>query len=174
MNVYRSRDGSWFYICLVDRVNGWSRLCRALSRPELVDDPRYNSFPVRGEHVPALIATLDAAFAQKDLAEWRDLFNKYDVAWAPVQKTASVIHDRQLEANDVFAEVEVPGFGKVGTVNSPLTLGGVELEAPRPAPEVGEHTAEILGTLGMSSEAIADLEKRGVVMTRQTAAAGAN
>src|ERR1039458_2413747 len=171
MNVYRSRDGLWFYVCLADGVNGWPRLCRAMSRPELADDPRYNSFATREEHAPALISILDAAFAQKDLAEWRGLFNQYEVAWAPVQKTASVIHDRQMEANGVFAHIEVPGFGEAGTINNPLTLEGVDLEAPRPAPEIGEHTAEILGSLGMSSEAIAELEKRGVVTTRQAVAA---
>ncbi len=173
MNVYKSRDGMWFYVCLLDHVNDWIRLCRALGKPELPEDQRFKDHEARRENAPELIAIMDAVFAQKDLAEWRRLFDQYEVVWAPVQKTTSVIHDRQMEANGVFARVNVPGLGEVGTINNPLTMAGIDREAPRPAPEIGEHTAEVLGNLGMSSHAIAELEKQGVVKTWQPQAAAA-
>ncbi len=172
MNVYRSRDRLWFYVCLLDHVNDWIRLCRALSMPDMAQDPRFNTKELREQNAPALISILDAAFDQKDLAEWRLLFDQFEVVWAPVQKTTSVIHDPQMEANGVFGRVEVPGLGEVGTVNNPLNLDGIERQSPQRAPEIGEHTTEILATLGISRNEIVALEKRGVVQVwKETAVA---
>jgi formyl-CoA transferase len=106
------------------------------------------------------------------MAEWAELFRRHDVIWSPVPPTPQVPADAQMAANGVFADIE-PGLR---TVMNPLTLEGFEKTKPRMAPNVGEHTVEVLESLGLSSEAIADLLRRKVALDGaprpQTSASG--
>jgi formyl-CoA transferase len=103
---------------------------------------------------------IDAAVAGKDMAEWREIFRAHEVIWGPVPRTEHVASDRQMEVNGVFPEIE-PGLR---TVANPLSIEGVEKVKPRMAPEVGEHTVEILESLGYSAKQIGDLLERGVAL----------
>jgi formyl-CoA transferase len=94
------------------------------------------------------------------MAEWKEIFRKHDVIWGPVPKSEQVPADPQMQANGVFAEIE-PGLR---TVANPLTVAGVDKVKPKKAPEVGQHTIEVLSSLGYDQDAIADLLRRGVAM----------
>ena len=72
-----------------------------------------------------------------------------------------VASDAQMKANGVFAEVEHPELGRIPTVSSPLNVEGVIKEEPRLAPEVGEHSREILRSLGYDEAAIEEMIRRG-------------
>ena len=92
------------------------------------------------------------------MAEWKEIFRQHDVIWGPVPGTQQAARDMQMEANDVFAEIE-PGLR---TVANPLTITGSEKVKPRLAPEVGEHTVEVLSSLGYTEAQIHDMLERGV------------
>jgi len=160
VNHYVTRDQQRFLTCCIDPNKDWPNLCRALGRPELFDDPRFLTPELRRGNGPELVAIIDAVVAQKDMAEWKEIFRQNDVIWGPVPSTQQVSTDEQMEANGVFAEIE-PG---VKTVMNPLTFDGVERTKPRMAPEIGEHTVEVLQSIGYSEQAIEDLVHRGVAM----------
>ncbi len=160
VNHYVTRDKQRFITCCLDPMKDWPNLCRALDHAELIDDPRFRTPDLRCENGPALVAIIDSAVAQKDMAEWKEIFQRNDVIWGPVPSVQQVISDPQMEANGVFAEIE-PGLR---TVRNPLTIAGVEQVKPRVAPEVGEHTVEVLQSLGYSGDAIADLMQRKVAL----------
>jgi crotonobetainyl-CoA:carnitine CoA-transferase CaiB-like acyl-CoA transferase len=160
VNHYVTRDKQRFLTCCLDQKKDWPNLCYALGRPELIDDPRFLTPELRRASGPALVAIIDAVVAQKDMAEWKAIFRQHDVIWGPVPSTQQVSTDAQMEANGVFAEIE-PG---VKTVMNPLTFAGVEKTKPGKAPEVGEHTIEILQSLGYSDETIEDLVRRGAAL----------
>jgi crotonobetainyl-CoA:carnitine CoA-transferase CaiB-like acyl-CoA transferase len=82
------------------------------------------------------------------------------VIWGPVPGTQQAAQDKQMEANGVFPEIE-PGLR---TVSNPLTVEGVEKIKPRMAPKVGQHTAEVLRSVGLTEEAITDLFERGAAL----------
>lgn len=173
VNHYVTRDQKRFLTCCLDPKKDWSNLCRALDHSELIDDERFRTPELRGANAPALIAIIDEAVAHKDLAEWVDIFRRYEVIWAPVLSAMEVAGDRQMEANGVFAEI-APGLR---TVSNPLNVAGAEKVKPRMAPEVGEHTLEVLRSLGYTDEASADLLRRGAAMASQptpTAAASSS
>ena len=160
VNHYVTRDQKRFLTCCLDPRKDWLNLCRALGHPEWVDDPRFVTPEHRRANSRVLVALIDAVIAQKDMAEWKEIFREHGVIWGPVPRTAQVPDDPQMQANGIFPEVE-PG---VRTVASPLEVEGAEKVKPRKAPEVGQHTIEILESLGYSREAIVDLLNRHVAL----------
>jgi crotonobetainyl-CoA:carnitine CoA-transferase CaiB-like acyl-CoA transferase len=162
VNQYQARDGQRFIFCCLDTANDWGRICRAIGRAELTDDPRYNSVEGRSAHNEEVIAILDAALNQKDFADWETLFREQGVVWGVIPTMDQVASDLQMKANGVFAEMEHPRHGRIQTVSSPLNVQGNVKEKPKPAPEVGEHSKEILRSLGYPEAAIEELIRRGV------------
>ncbi len=160
VNHYVTRDLQRFLTCCLDPRKDWPNLCRALAHPEWVDDPRFVTPEHRRTNSRELVALIDAVIAGKDMAEWKGIFRANDVIWGPVPKSAQAPSDPQMLANGLFPEVE-PG---VRTVASPLDVAGVDKVKPRKAPAVGQHTIEILESLGYGQDAIADLLNRRVAM----------
>lgn len=160
VNHYVTRDRERFITCCLDPKKDWPNLCRALGHPELIDDPRFRTPELRRANGPELVAIIDASVGAKDMAEWKEILPLNDVIWGPVPGTQQAARDPQMVANGVFAEIE-PGLR---TVANPLTIAGVEKVKPRMAPGVGEHTKEVLMSVGLSEAAVHDLIKRGAAM----------
>ncbi|HZF39661.1 MAG TPA: CoA transferase [Blastocatellia bacterium] len=163
VNQYQTRDSQRFMFCCLDTANDWGRICRAIGRPELIDDPRYNTAEARSLHNEELVALLDEAIGGRDMAEWEPLLRRQGVVWGPIPTMEQVAADAQMAANGVFAELWRPGLGVIPTVNSPLNVQGVAKEKPVMAPEVGEHSREILRSLGYEDSAIEEMILRGCV-----------
>jgi len=161
VNQYQTRDSKRFMFCCIDTANDWGRVCRAIGRPELIEDPRYATAEARSRHSEDVVALLDEAIGGRDMAEWDLLFRQQGVIWGPIPTMEEVAVDSQMMANGVFAEIEHAQLGRVPTVSSPLTVQGVTKEKAGMAPEVGEHTREILSSLGYGDAAIEELILRG-------------
>ncbi len=162
-NHYRSRDGRRFFLCMIDPEKDWPRLCGAMRREDLIAGERFATPLARRERVEEVVALLDAEFARQDMAEWARRFAQNEVTWGPVPSTAEVIHDEQMALNGVFVEIaDAPG-GPRRTVSSPIAVEGIEKAPPRMAPAVGQHSLEILESLGYSREGIGRLLDSGAV-----------
>ncbi len=113
------------------------------------------------------IATvLEPWIASRTLDEVREVFDAHDVSWGPYQTFAELVaHDpRCSPANPMFAEVDQPGIGTYLMPSSPLAFSAAERLPPRPAPQLGEHTDEILADiLGLSPSDIGRLHDQGIV-----------
>jgi crotonobetainyl-CoA:carnitine CoA-transferase CaiB-like acyl-CoA transferase len=144
VNHYVASDGVRFFFTLLDPQKDWANICRALERPELLQDARFATPALRQQNGTHLIATFDAAIAQKDSAWWKRTFASHQVIWSPVPESADVPADQQMEANGVFVEIEGTGLK---TVANPITVDGILKARPRMAPKAGQHTEEILREL---------------------------
>jgi 2-methylfumaryl-CoA isomerase len=105
----------------------------------------------RWAHRKPLFALLDAWFGLHDLADVREAFDRHGVLWSPYQTPKQLVADdpRASIANPMFGEVEHPGFGTFLTSGSPLRFGAAATVPPRRAPELGEHTQEVLREFGL-------------------------
>jgi formyl-CoA transferase len=155
--AYLSRDGKLFLLVQIDPDNEFPRLCDAFGQPDLARGELFATNAGRAENAAALYAILQSAFETRDLAEWRSIFKRNDIKWAPLPKLDDVVQDPQMRAAEAFVNLEYPGIGVLETVNSPVFVSGVQKRKPTAAPAVGEHTREILRELGYSPDAIETL-----------------
>lgn len=159
VNHYVTRDGHRIFFCLLDAPKDWPNLCRALEFPELIEDARFATTEARRANSAALIARMDEAFAQRDLEYWANVLKQHDLIWGPVPPPWDVARDPQLESNHVYAEIR-PGLK---TVQNPIRVEGLEKTPPRLAPEMGEHTREVLRELGYDEAHIAKMIGRAAM-----------
>ena len=164
VNHYLTKDGERFVLCCLDPVRDWACLCKAAGMPELIGDPRFDTPAARAANGTELVGLFDRAFAAADMAEWKRRFAEHEVIWGAVPAYAQLPDDEQMALNGVFTEVlDAPG-GPLRTVSNPITVEGAGKVAPKMAPGLGEHSVEILRSLGYSAETIAGMLKRGVTM----------
>ena len=110
MNPYRAADGRWFFFTGLEAARHLPAVCRALGRPDLLDDPRFASAGAIRKHRTEVIALLDELVATRPLDEWAERFDREGVWWAPAQVPAEVVADPQLIANDGFVEIDAGGW----------------------------------------------------------------
>jgi crotonobetainyl-CoA:carnitine CoA-transferase CaiB-like acyl-CoA transferase len=147
MNNYAARDGRRFWIVGLEADRHWPPLCRAVGRPEWLDDPRYSDARARAVNGVALIAELDEIFATKSLGEWAEIFAREpDFFWSPVNNIEDVVADEQFHAAGGI--VDVPdGEASVSMVATPADFHGTPWAPRSVAPELGQHTHEVLAEL---------------------------
>jgi crotonobetainyl-CoA:carnitine CoA-transferase CaiB-like acyl-CoA transferase len=159
-NHYRCRDGRWFMLSLLQEEKLWPRFIARMGRPELADDPRFTTLTAQRRNAEALAAILDAAFAEHDGAAWQQILAIDGMTVGPVNRTTDVVADPQMLAADVLTPMDGED---VLTVNSPLWVMGEQKVKPRRAPDLGEHTDDILAAHGFSPTEIERLRQSGVI-----------
>jgi formyl-CoA transferase/CoA:oxalate CoA-transferase len=140
----------------------WRRFCAVLGDPALAGDPRFATNESRLAHREAFRARVEAVLRAAPAAEWVRRFNEAGVACGPVYEFDEVFEDPQVRHLGLVVEVEQPGFGRVAMLGLPYRASGFEFRVRRPAPALGEHTAEVLREVGVDDEALAGLVKAGV------------
>ena len=159
--VYLSRDKKMFLLVQIDPDNEFPRFCAAFGQPELATGELFLTNAARAENAAALYAILQSQFETRDLAEWRTIFKENDIKWAPLPRLDDVVNDPQMRASGAIIKFD---GGQLETVNSPVFVSGVAKQSPRPAPEVGAHTREVLHELGYGESEIESMIEGGVVM----------
>jgi crotonobetainyl-CoA:carnitine CoA-transferase CaiB-like acyl-CoA transferase len=148
VNNYSAGCGRHFWIVGLDGDRHWPPLVRLVDHPEWLADPRFATPLDRALHAEELIALLDEAFATKTLDEWAPLFDaEPDMFWSRVQDPFEVVNDPALRAAGGI--VDVPdGVATMPMIATPVDFHGTPWSPRGMAPELGQHTAEVLRELG--------------------------
>lgn len=153
-NQYRTADGRWLMLVMIESPRYWAAFTRAIDLPELEHDPRFEGPVERYRNSAELVALLDGVFAARSLAEWEEILERHPIIWAPVREMIETLDDPQIRAMGYFRTVDHPRLGGFETVGPPLLMSGHEMPADRPAPELGADSAAVLGAAGLSADEI--------------------
>jgi crotonobetainyl-CoA:carnitine CoA-transferase CaiB-like acyl-CoA transferase len=154
-NHYRARGGRWLFLVMIESDRYWPALCRAIQRPELEKDPRFDDAVARYRNNVELVQILDGVFESRTLEEWESILGRYRVIWSPVRELEEVIEDPQARAMGYFRQVDHPTAGRFESVGPPFDLSSHEMMADRPAPALGADGTDVLAAAGLSKEEIA-------------------
>lgn len=141
-NMYHTKDGGVFIATANDSL--FTRLSNVMGLPDLIRDPRFSSNPLRKEHEKEIDQVVEQWTLQYSSAEVEVMLDKVGVPAASAKTTAQLIDDPQLRFRDMIVEQEVPGVGTVEFPGNPLKLQATPPAMDRRAPDLGEHTEEIL------------------------------
>lgn len=148
MNNYTSADGRRFWLVGLQGDRHWPALCAAVQRPDWLTDERWAYARDRAANAGELIAELDVIFAGKTLDEWTEVFaGQPDLFWSPINSMEDVLGDDQFHAAGGIVYVPDDDAGTVPMVATPADFHGTPAEVRCSAPELGQHTDEVLAEL---------------------------
>jgi CoA:oxalate CoA-transferase len=164
---YQCRDG-WGVAIAAQDPKRWTGLCRALQRPDLIDDPRFAGPWDRSRNAAALEEELESIFIQDTIAAWLARLIAHDVPCGAVNDYRA-LHETdpelaaQLEENGYLVNVESANLGTYRAAGVPVSLSGTPAPPVRPAPELGVDTETILLELGYTWEQMEQLRRDEVI-----------
>jgi len=159
--IYETRDG---YISVAVQTDPqWASLTRALDRPEWLEDARFSTAAGRQEHIDARLEMTQAVLRARTSAEWLDRLDAEDVPCAPVLRRRDVISHPQIQANETVVEMDHPAAGRLRQARPAACFSKTPAEIRTGGPLLGEHTEEILTTLGYPPDKIDELRAAGVI-----------
>ncbi|TAJ97006.1 CoA transferase, partial [bacterium] len=161
--AFVDQKGLPFVIHLSSPEKFWRGLLEVVGKTEWAGDPRFHDRKARFENYDLLSESLQSIFRGGRREDWLRRLQERDVPCAPLNTLEEVFEDPQVREYGFPIEVEHPRMGKVRMVGSGVDLSRTPPRVKMPPPTLGEHTGEVLGTLGYSQEAIARLKELGVV-----------
>ncbi len=141
----------------------WHKLCKALDREDLAEDPRFATNPDRMKNRKELERILGEIFLQKTAKEWQEILEGHDVPSGPVYTYQEMFRDPQVRENQIAVELDHEILGRLRYVGLPFHLRSTPPRRRTAPPMVGEHTDEILTEVGFSPAEIEDLKGQKIV-----------
>ena len=159
--AYKTQDG--YINIVIMNTNQWGRFCAALGEPELETDPRFATNAERIARYDEFQAYVDSRLGTAPTAEWVERFEAASIAAGPVYEFHEVVVDPQVRHLGLVTEIDQPGLGPVHALAFPARASLTPASIRRPAPLLGQHTAEVLREIGYAEDDIRRLEAAGAV-----------
>ena len=160
--LYQAGDREWFFLACGNQ-SFWAKLCKAVGRPDMTDDPRFGSWLLRGENRDTLMPILESIFATKSRSEWLAILTDHDIPCAPVQSLPEFMRDPGVQHLKMTVQYDHPEVGKLTLMGQPIRFSETQAPDAGPPPALGQHTRAILREAGYGDGDIADLHRRGII-----------
>lgn len=161
--VYPTTDG---YVTVAAGTSDliWRRFCQLIEQPELMQDAHFATVAARRDHQAEVVAIIETWTRGRSKAEVISLLTPAGIPAAPVNNVAEMVQDPQIQARDMFVELDHPAYGPVKITGTPLKLSETPGQIKHLAPLPGEHNEAILhDLLGHSLQEIQQWQEEGVL-----------
>jgi formyl-CoA transferase len=159
--VFKTKDGFINIASTGDKM--WNRLCEAIGAKELLAREEYKNSAARSKNRDKLNEEIDRALAKGTSAEWIAALNKTGVPCGPINSIDAVFADPQVQHLGMAKDVKAKDGRAFQIVGQPIGLSRTPSKIVSPTPELGEHTDEVLGEFGFSTDEIAALRRAQVI-----------
>ena len=161
---YKTKDGRFLLLAIIDAAKEWPKFLKAMNLEYLNEDEKFSSFKNLNSNFRDLYKILEEKFAQYNLSEVIDKLKNSGVTFGFMNKSNDLSEDQQFLDSEVLIKYDNKAFGDNSlTVNSPVFLKNEPKKIPEKGPELGEHTKQILLSLGKSEQDIKQLKKEGII-----------
>jgi len=160
--LYKTADERFVSLVMLQGFHYWPDFCRHIDRPDLIDDPRFNSVENLAENAGQAGDILRAEFAKHTLAQWTQKFQTLKGQWAPVQNSLEVTQDAQVLANGYIQGATTSNGTPFDLVATPVQFDEIPASTSR-APEFNEHCDDIMLEAGIDMDRIIELKIAGVL-----------
>ena len=159
--IFQTADG---WIGLIGLSAGAKDIFFALvGRPEMAMDPRFDALLLSPEELKSLVGELEPIFLERTTDEWCELLQEAGARFAPVRNYAEVVADEGVWENDYFVEVKDDAGQSQRVVGTPIRMSETPLQPSAIAPDLGQHSEEILKEAGYSTADIEEFRTAGTV-----------
>jgi crotonobetainyl-CoA:carnitine CoA-transferase CaiB-like acyl-CoA transferase len=162
-NRYLTKDGRLINLVMLQANRFWEEFFTKIGHPEIGTDEKYSTPKGISENRVEAIAKLDEIFATRTLEEWKGVLATIEGVWAPVQTGIELYDDVQVKENGYLADVETATGATFQLVPNPVQFNEVPNTATR-APELGEHTDDVLREIGYTDEEIIELKIENAIL----------
>jgi crotonobetainyl-CoA:carnitine CoA-transferase CaiB-like acyl-CoA transferase len=171
-NHYQCADGKWLALSMLQSDRCWPDFCRVIGIEELQNDQQFTSMEARTANSVKLVSILNKIFAGKPRSKWLEILDKAlsegaEIIYTRLNTINDLPDDPQITANDYITNFDHPVFGKTQVLGIPYkfsktpgVVGGTKL---REAPELGQHTEEVLLEAGYTWEDITGFKDREII-----------
>lgn len=160
--AFQTADG-WIMVAAYTPER-WAVLCQVLGRPDLAADPRFQTSPLRVQHLAALASTLTDTFRTRTCADWLAVLAQADILCTKVADYADLARHPQIRANRMLIDLDLGQRGSLRVPGFPLNSGQANDRPYSPAPGLGEHTRDILAELGYSEQDIGRMQATEAIL----------
>ena len=160
--TFETQDG--YVVLAIGNNNLWAKFCSEIECPRLIDDERFKTNALRTEHYDELRPILANIMKKRTTDQWVEEMEKVGIPCGPINTIDKVVQQPQVQAREMIVEVEHQIAGKVKMAGVPIKLSDTPGKIEDPAPDLGEHTSEVLsGLLGLSGEYMTQLREDDVI-----------
>lgn len=156
---YKTTDG---YICLLAYTDiQWVRFWEEVGRPDLKDDPRFDSLASRADNIEAVYSLAGDFIATRSTAEWLEVLPRLEIPCGEIVALEDIPNDPHLQAVGFFRRETHPTEGAITVPDTPVQFSRTPASIDRLQPKLGEHSAEILREAGLSDADIENMRASG-------------
>ncbi len=159
---YETSDDRLLQLYMVRTQPEQEDFLRAVGLGELLNEDRFSTPRHRYENSDELFKILTPVLRQRSSLDWIENLKRHGINISRVQTVDDMLHDEQAIANDVITPPAVD-LGTPYVINAPLFVDGIDRVPPGHAPEIGEHTREVLVSLGYDGDTIGRLARDGII-----------
>ena len=159
--IYETADGHMSVAVMSDRE--WTGLCRALERPEWLDDERFTTPALRDQNINDRLSLTQEVLKTRPTAAWLTRLEEAGVPCAPVLTRNELLEHPQIQASDILIESDHPDAGRLRQARAAARFSETPTSIRHGAPQLGAHTDDVLAEAGLSATEIAALREAQIV-----------